>query len=101
LNIFDAIQIGSMSVQLSPKGSPSFDSDLSNLFSPFNSLCNIENLNKIGKVCTGFNTVLVPGGSVLGLTPGRSRDQCAEAVLHGCSSVPASLTEQHGQGRAG
>jgi hypothetical protein len=30
---FDAIKIGSMSLQLSPKGSPSFDSDLSN-FSP-------------------------------------------------------------------
>ncbi|XP_047057289.1 uncharacterized protein LOC124663662 [Lolium rigidum] len=61
---FDAIQIGSMSVQLSPK-------------------------------------VSMPGGSVLGSPPVRSRNQRAEVVSHGCSSVPASLMEQRGQSKAG
>jgi hypothetical protein len=98
---FDAIQIGSMSVQLSPKGSPSFDSELSNFFSPINSLCNVEKLGNIDKVCSGFNTVFMPGGSVLGSPPVRSRNQRAEVVSHGCSSVPASLMEQRGQSKAG
>nr|XP_051221032.1 uncharacterized protein LOC127339195 [Lolium perenne] len=61
---FDAIQIGSMSVQLSLK-------------------------------------VFMPGGSVLGSPPVRSRNQRAEVVSHGCSSVPASLMEQRGQSKAG
>jgi hypothetical protein len=83
-------------VELSPKGSPSFDSNLSEIYSPFNSICNVENVDKIDKVCAGFNTDFAPSGSALGLTPVRSRDRCADTVLR-----DSSLTVQRGQGSGG
>ncbi|KAM0835213.1 hypothetical protein ACQ4PT_063075 [Festuca glaucescens] len=90
IELFEAIQIGSMSLKLTPSGGYSFDPNLSTNYPPFSSLCHVENLFENDKDFTDFHSDLIHRGSVLGLSPVRPRDACMQAVPARDSSHSAS-----------
>jgi hypothetical protein len=67
LEHFDAIQIGSMNVKLTPSGSSPFDSNLSKKDPFFMSLFHVENLPLDDKICTDFGANSMLMGSFSGL----------------------------------
>jgi hypothetical protein len=90
IELFEAIQIGSMSLKLTPSGSSSFDPNLSTNYPPFSSLCHVDNLFENDKYFTDFHTDLIHRGYVLGSSPVRPRDACMQVVTMRDSSHSAS-----------
>jgi hypothetical protein len=89
LQHIDAIQIGTMTVKITPTGTPSYESNLSKNELFYKSLSHVENLPLKKKLCTDFGADSMPRKSTSGLPPVGAR---AES-LHAASvqpRVPAS-----------
>jgi hypothetical protein len=86
IDLLDAIQIGSMSLKLSPSGGSFFDPNLSKIHSPLISICNVKNLTENEKLCANFNAVYVHAGQQF--------HACA-SVGAGCAAPGLPLRTRH------
>jgi hypothetical protein len=80
LQHIDAIQIGTMNVQLTPTGIPPYDSNLSKNDQFYMSLSHVENLRLKDKICTDFGADSMLRGSASGLPPVGARTTSPHAV---------------------
>jgi hypothetical protein len=94
---FDAFQIGSMNVQLSPTGTSPFDPILGKKDPPFMQLFHVEKLILNDKICTKFGADSMLRESLSGLYPVGPRGTSLQAANGHRCSAPAALGDLLGQ----
>lgn len=80
LEHIDAIQIGTMTVKITPTGTPSYESTLSKNELFYKSLSHVENLPLKKKLCTDFGADSMPKKSASGLPPVGARAESLHAA---------------------